>query len=45
MASDDVPYVDLEIPARYKIKRALKGEDDSLKYCTQIHKLHKQSVT
>ena len=32
MASDDVLYVDLEIPARYKIKRALKGEDDSLKY-------------
>ena len=32
MASDDVPYVELEIPARYKMKRALKGEDDSLKY-------------
>lgn len=32
MASDDIPYVELEIPARYKMKRALKGEDDSLKY-------------
>ena len=32
MASDDVPYIELEIPARYKMKRALKGEDDSLKY-------------
>lgn len=29
MASDDVPYAELEIPAGYKMQRALKGEDDS----------------
>lgn len=39
MASDGVPYVELEIPARYKIKRALKGEDDSLKYSYEAWKV------